>query len=534
MSQLGEDFNQVPQIDTAISGAKLDQAQPVRTNGALQLAASLQDLNPKIAQAALPVIREDEAVQTVAAKKRALELGGKSLADAVRSGEIAPTQNPFFIQHYNQESAYVRATSDLSNLALDSQQWAEKNNPAAFQQKYSQELAKIGQNYSTDPDTQAGFASAAAPAQQQAFAANTAQVAASIEKDRDNNLSQIITQGVVATQTDHAGAASPQQLLDDLAPTKQRYMDTGGTTAGWNKLLYNGYTSAGYNSGDPSILDKLPQEIKDLPGIADQIATDKYHIEQDHSSALRMQAQDLRDKITLEGQQMVTGAMQKYGTDALTGKVDYNTLLKDNPGANPLSISSALNTIQATTADNQALAVARTRAMEQTGSGASYILGLHTEAATVGMSQDLNSKVGELVASNEMSAQDGQQILDKAIETTKARAGGGFMGNNPARAADAATAATYGSAKPFADLRKATDAEAVTMTQWVNKSARVAGNPGVPPTEVKRLQTLMAGAATQWLNAHPGDFAGARRAAQSANGLWFQENADTYTKSKTK
>jgi hypothetical protein len=532
MSQLGIPFADAPQSDVVASAGAVGRAVAPRTNSGMQLAAALQDLNPDIRRLGASVVAEDKQVQSEAAKKRALELGGKSLADAVRSGEIAPTQNPFFIEDYNKESAYVRAQSATSALALDSQSWAERSDPAKFQQRYSKELAGIGEHFSQDDDTMAGFNAAAAPAQQQAFAANTAAVSAEIVKTRDANMSQLINENLTGTQNQHAGHASPQQLEESLGALKDHYIGTGGTETAWAQLVYHGYTSAAYNTNDADLLDKIPGNIKNLPGIADQISTDKYHILQSKGTALRLQAEDFRAAITLQGQQIFTDAYKKYGTGLMTGQVSLSQLEADNPGANPLALASALNTAQAATADNQSLAIAKTRALEQTPNGAAYILDLHQEASTQGITPEFIDKVGALVISQQIPLNDATQLIDKSIETTnKINNTSGPFGSQKA-GMKVASAAAQRRMQPYADLRRSTDAEATTMVNWVNKSARIAGNAPVPTAALKDLQARMSAAAAHWLAGHPGDFAGARKAAQQENGNWFASEAEKYTTPK--
>jgi hypothetical protein len=44
----------------------------------------------------------------------------------------------------------------------------------------------------------------------------------------------------------------------------------------------------------------------------------------------------------------------------------------------------------------------------------------------------------------------------------------------------------------------------------------------------------MANASAQWLALHPGDFPGARKAAQQVNGEWFVNNSERYVKPQGK
>jgi len=529
MSEPGINFTDAPAVAINASEAAVNRAQAPRTNGGMQLAAALADLSPDVRRLGGLVIKEDAEVQSVAAKKRALELGGQDLASAVRDGKIEATQNPFFIQDYNEESAYVRSQKAISDLTIQSQQWAEKNDHIAFQKRFTTELAQIGEQYQ-DGDSAKGFMAAAAPAQQQAFAANTAQVAANIEKDRAAALSQMSTEAILGVQKEHAGAASPDQLQEGLAHLKDRYFATGGTQSEWDKLQYHAYTSAAYNSGDETLLDKLPANIKNLPGIADQISTDKYHIMQAHGAKLHQEAQDARDLITVDGQKIFTAAYTKYGADLITGKVSFATLSKDNPGANPLALASALNTAQATTADNQALALAATRGFTLGGgSGADKILALHREAATTGITPELNESIGQLVHNGQMSPEDGSSLLNKAIETTKGlNQQSGQMFPTPGKGLKEATKAMHGTVQPYVDLRNAADAQATKTVQWINASLKVEGKGFLPRGVTAELKQALLSASSQWLVDHPGDFAGAAIAVKAARGRWLDSNLPRY------
>lgn len=529
MSSPGIDFTDAPAVAINASDAAVNRAQAPRTNGGMQLAAALSELAPEIKGLGARVIKEDAEVQGVAAKKRALELGGQDLASAVRDGKIEATQNPFFIQDYNEESAYVRSQKAISDLTIRSQEWAEKNDHVAFQKRFSEELGAIGEQYK-DPDAAKGFMAAAAPAQQQAFAANTAQVAANIEKDRAASLSQMSTEAILGVQKEHAGAASPDQLQEGLAHLRDRYFATGGTQSEWAKLQYHAFTSAAYNSGDETLLDKLPADIKNLPGIADQISTDKYHIMQAHGAKLHQQAQDARDLITVDGQKIFTSAYEKYGSDLITGKVSFETLAKDNPGANPLALTSALNTAQAATADNQALALAKTRgATLGGGPGADKVLNAHREAATVGMSPELNNAIGLMVHNGEMSVEDGTSLINKAIETTKGRnQQSGQMFPTPGKGLNAATTSMYGSAQPYMDIRNAAEAQTTKTIQWINSSLKVEGKAFLPRGVAAELKAALISASSQWLTEHPGDFAGAAIQIKAARGRWLDTNLPRY------
>lgn len=532
MSNPGQNIVNAPALEVTASDAAYGRTFAPRTNAALELANSVAGLNESINQASVNAKAYLEKDAAVAAKKAALEGGGPALAAAVRDGTILGVENPYLMRDYARESGYLHANSAISNLQVQSQEWPEAADPAAFQARWAKELATIGQAY-TDPDSVEGFVAAAAPATQQAAAANTATVSATIMANRESNLSALIVQSIADVNKQFGGHASPDQIFNALEPLKAHYVGTGGTDPGWNKLLYSGVTSAAYNSQNPGLLDILDHKrpgggvpLASLPGIADQMANDRYHIMQASGMALRQQADDIHSQAVVAGQGILNKAYAdpRYGTKLLTGDFDVQTFIREHSDQPVAAIMSALNSIQSTVADSQALSIARVRAFEVNPGSATYILGLHTRAASEGYTPELHDEVGQLVLRGDLGLADANSILEKALSTTQAaQPNSGVFGPSKGRVKDLKNAATA-----FGSLRASVQADITTMVTSTNTAARVHQKAGMSPADSKNLQSLATQAASAYLATHQGDFAGARRAGQDAAGYWMQAHIGDY------
>lgn len=524
MSSPGQNFVDAPAIEPNASDAAYGRTAAPRTNQALALAQSLTDLIPNVQQLGAGIIKQQQTDAAVEAKKRAIELGGKPLADAVKSGEISPTQNPYWVQDYNRESAYVRASAAAAKVNTDSATWAERSDPAAFQARWAKEIAAIGADYN-DTDSMEGFTAAVAPAQQQAFAAQSAEVSANMVAERNDNLSQLITTSLQGVSAKYHGNASPSQLETGLSGLKAHFLGTGGTEQEWNKLLYNGYTSAAYNSQDATILDAIPDGLKALPGIADQIATDKYHIEQASKQKVRDAYEDQNIADQNEGRSIAVGAFAdpKYGPKLLTGDFDVRGYIQDQIGQGHSlpGILASLNKVAAGVQDSQALMEAKMRAYELDPTHSTYLFDLHTRASTEGYSDNLAFEVGQLVLRNDISAKDGDAFISQAMSTTNAKA-------NPVAGSMVPRVIQKVNAKQFANLRQGLVGLATQVTSGINAAARVHHGRGMTPAEVANLQKLGVQAASAYLAQHQGDLQGALSIGTAAIGDWGTAHAADY------
>lgn len=243
----------------------LVQASPVSdrltapsTNPALQLASALADIEPTAAaftqQRAQDLTRE----AAIRAKTDAVRTSGAAFADAVRDGTIEATQNPFYMDAYRRESAQVRGAAALANVVTDSQTWEERNDPAAYQERLNREVGLVGETVAGgDEEAQLGFLAAANPVLQQQIASNTAQNVQRITQEREANAGAVAATAIGAANRAAGGNVAPSQVRAALTSQREDYFATGGTQAGWDKIVTDAVTTAAYNAGDTDLIDLL-------------------------------------------------------------------------------------------------------------------------------------------------------------------------------------------------------------------------------------------------------------------------------------
>lgn len=237
------------------SGVGASIAAP-RTNAALQLAQSLQDIEPSARDTLLVYAKDQREKATAQARHDALVSSGAKLGDAVRDGTIEPTQNPWYVQAYSRESAAVRGQSQLSQLTIDSATWAEKNDPAAFATKWRAEVGKIAEGYASK-DEVAGFAPVEAQFTQQALQSNTSQNVTRIIAERDQNHSQLLSSDLGTFAAAHGGTITADQAGVLFQHSREGYLAVGGSQADWNNMAVKAVTSAAYATKNPGLLDLL-------------------------------------------------------------------------------------------------------------------------------------------------------------------------------------------------------------------------------------------------------------------------------------
>lgn len=512
MSNPGRSFTDVPQAIVGASDAKVGRAFPSRTNTALQLAGSLANLNPKLAQLGYDYLKEDQQVQSAAAKKAALETGGTALADAVRDGKLEATQNPYFIQDYNRESAYVRAQNELAKIRVDSQTWPESGDPQQFQARYLKEVKAIGEQY-TDPDSQEGFSAAAYPAMQQDFAANTAEKVAQIKADRISVMSNLVAQQIQSEQTKAGGAVAPGNVWNGISPLKEQFLSTGGSPQEWDKLVVNGVTAAALSQQDPNLLDILKDNgsgtsgaLYNSPGVAQAVETTKYRIQADKENKGRQAFYDAQQADYLAGRQATQALYDKFGVDAFTGKVQPDAMVQalTDAGMPVAGITGALNRAQASSADFQGLAEARLRGFIHSESGQAELYDLNMQARTQGYTPELETRVGQHVLGGDIPASSGDQIIGQAIETSKAQHGGRVSGD------------LRRALRGYTSTGSAVDQSVRQLTVKVNQALTSKGAHAMTPAEIADVTQTARNVANYYLQGNPGDYTGAVNEAQRA------------------
>lgn len=226
-------------------------------NSALRLGRSLAGLEPALHETVGVLSAKFQADAEVKAKAKALETSGAKFADAVRLGQLKPTQNPWFIDAYEREAAALRGTDAMGKLQTDSQSWAERTNPAAFAKKWHDSVAEITKQFDYSPEAIKGFAPAEAQATQQVLATNQSLNAQRIAAERQQNLSALASDAVQRVVQAGGGHASGSQLAAALQPAKVQWVATGGSLEDWNKIAISAITTASYSIRSPGLLDAL-------------------------------------------------------------------------------------------------------------------------------------------------------------------------------------------------------------------------------------------------------------------------------------
>lgn len=231
------------------------QLEAPRTNTALRLAEVLSTVTPEAQQAFQSIAEKRAKTANERAQRDVLLTNGQGLADAVRSGALRPTQNPWYIRAYNREAAALTSKNQLQQLQVESDSWEEKNDPAAFQERWNKEAGEIGSEYSSR-DQLAGFNAAANLVSSQVLQQNTAYNTKRIEGERYDNLSALGADAIKDAWTLNGGRLTPNQLWATVQPVREQWFATGGSLSQWYELQEKMLVSAAAGvDGGVSLLD---------------------------------------------------------------------------------------------------------------------------------------------------------------------------------------------------------------------------------------------------------------------------------------
>lgn len=488
--------------------------EAVADNPAIQLAQSLQDATPKVTQALGDFATRQSKIVGDQANLDAMANSGEAFADAVRDGKIEPTQNPWYVRQYETQAATVRGQQDVSSIVADSQTWAERNDPGAYQARLNAEIGKVGQdNYGSSPFQIAGFKAAADPMVQQATAANTAYNVQRINQEHTQNLSALATQSVISTSAAAGGHPTAEQVTQALEPAHQSWLSTGGTEADWNMIHVNSMVAAAANSNNAALLDAIPPELANIAGpdgkpIAIELQQQRYRIQQASEAMGMGEIRANQNAQKLAGMQAMTQLQATFGYDLLQGKVSKQTIME---------------TLQANHVDPQAAAYAIAQLSEQatqsnalgralTGANAPAILDLYTRANRDGYSPGLDADVSEAVRTGQMELPEAQGIISAAtsrqnhLESEQRSDERSAKSDARAAAADSRRL-TLDMAKDLKDNRAQSGGLVSTKLQQMGDKSLLNS------TQRTRIDKGASDAEGAWLKTHSGDLQGAMKAA---------------------
>lgn len=508
-----------PQVDIIARPVGVNLTAP-QTNPALELAQSLQGVNEALGPALEGYANVERAKQSAKANADALASSGQAFAEAVRSGKLQPTQNPWYIQAYEQKAAQVRAQGQVASLVSQSQTWAERSDPQAFAAKWQTEVGKLAEGY-TGIDQSKGFRAAADPLTEQALNSNSEYNAQAIQLANVQNTTQLMAQRIEETYRANPKAA-PADFYTAIQPLVDQWRATGGTDAQSNELVRGAFVAAGEHAGNADILDNLKFDrgggkgaIYNMVGpngdpYAGDIEMAKYRIDRMQEMAGMGAVHQLQAQQEKEGYDIQKWAYATHGFDLVQGKIPMDQLLQEaqQNGFSPAGFQAFMQLEARDLASNNTYASAQTRQYALSPQNQDTILRLRTEALKNGWSPKLESEVWEQVR-NGMDENVADNILSKADGTSKYLRSEAKSDAREARAeANTSRAMRQQAARDF----KQSLAESLGAADVALQSNR--DKYLLNPANRLQAQRGATDAGNAWLKTHPDDFTGAQSASE--------------------
>lgn len=396
----------------------VDSGRSVTQSGASQLADTLGQISPIVTGIYTKIHEDYKAKGERKGQLAAMNNAGRAFGDAVREGKLEKTQNPFFIEAYNKESASITGRGKLNELMVQSQTWEERGDPQAFQKRWAEEANTVAQAFS-GKDQFAGFEPVLREVSSQVINQQTAESVRRIVQERDNNTQLLISQRIQDI-TAPAGMENPDDILSSLEDLKANYIGTGGSSEDWDKLTIAGVQAAAYGSTDSEILDVLKagkDPLYNKTGVAEQIETDRFRIDQAKERQSGLRAQEMRDKANLEGMEAGEKLFAQFGDSILTGQLDTEAARQwmTTQGINPRAQAAAFSQAQSAGADFQSLSKMKTTS----GTEGVDAVKLYNRARTSGYSKRLENEILGKVAAGTMTPDEGQSIMGTAYSKTE-------------------------------------------------------------------------------------------------------------------
>jgi hypothetical protein len=280
-----------PQVDIIARPVGVNLVPPPQPTPGLELAASLQGLNEALGPALQGYAQIEKAKLSAKAQADAMAQSGQPSRTPLGRARFRPTQNPWYVQAYEEKAAQVRAQGQISALASQSQTWAEKTDPKAFASRWAKEVGTIGQHYQ-GLDQAKGFRAAADPLSEQALNSNAEFNSAAIVQKHVQDTTQLMSQHLAdAYRANPKGSSA--SFYAAIQPDLEQWKATGGTDAQVNELIRGAFSAAASNVGDGDFLDHLKYDRGGKGAIYNMVAPngDPYSgdIEQTKYRIYRMQ-----------------------------------------------------------------------------------------------------------------------------------------------------------------------------------------------------------------------------------------------------
>lgn len=405
-------------VQLNVVSAPVDSGRRGSASGLTQLAQTLGQIAPIVDTVYTKIHTDYKERGEREGQQAAMSQQGQAFADAVREGKLEKTQNPFFIQSYNREASSISGRKALTDLQVQSQTWEERSDPKAFQKRWAEEANTVAQGFKSK-DQFAGFEPVLKEVSSQVLNQQTAESVHRIVQQRDNNTQLLISQQIQDI-TAPAGMEDPQAVLDSLKDLRESYVGTGGSDEDWDKLVIAGVQAAAYGSTDAEILDVLKageNPLYNKTGVAEQIETDRFRIEQAKERQSQVRAQQMRDQATLEGLEATDKLYAQFGDSVLTGTLDLDAARAwmTKEGINSRAQAAAFSQAQGAAADFQSLG----KMKATSGTVGVDAVKLYNRARTDGYTKRLENEILAKVSDGTMSSDEGQQIMGTAYSKTE-------------------------------------------------------------------------------------------------------------------
>lgn len=494
-----------------------DRYAAPRTNGALELAAAMTDLQPKLNGLLGEIVDSDRRKQTAKGRAAALSTAGERLGDAVRAGKIKKTQNPFFMQAYASEGAAIRAKAAIGELQVQAASWEEQNDPKAFNARWTREVGNLAQTFS-QPGEAEGFIPVAEQLTQNTLASNTAQNVQRIEKERLNSLGALGADALQFVSKGKPGVPSPEQIEAALEPVRAQGRSTGLSNGELDGLLVKAVTTAAYATGRPGLIDRL-QTLKssdgkttlyNLPGVADAAETDKYRIGQSAASEADNRVRAMEGAWKTRGYEAVNLLTETFGNDLISATTKRETIrdFLTEKGYKPQEIAVALKEVRSWVGDYSALGNASFEVYGDSPEGSRMLLRLGMEAATNGYSPGLDAQIQQEVVAGRLPGDEGARMLNTAISRSNTLEAQGRARINFAQAQGDRGSDLRGGVRNATQLRSAALAKAALSAEAQRRTGRKLSQ------QVRReINVEVVDAALAYMSSNPGDYSGALAAA---------------------
>lgn len=502
-----------------------------RTNSALELAGSLANLSQAGHTFITQYADQAQAVARADAQKKAIELKGLGFKEAVKQGKIDPTSSPWWMTAYKQESAKVGTQDQVSQLNANAASWAEQSDPQAFRNRYTKELAAIGEQYQ-DPEEKLGFNAAAAPAQEQAFSANTERNVQAITASRLQNLSALATQATMEATSAAGGKPTAKQIGAAMEPLKQQFLYTGGRLTDWNqKVAIPTIQALAYQTWNPNLVDVAKgidngsgASLYDEAGAAQTLESIRHDIIRDNRLTLSQDAQMAALKREQDMQAAQSDLFKLAGASIFTGTLSQDQIQQYTAQLaqthNPASVVAAIRAAAEIGNSYREIGSNKTILYGQSGPGAQHIGALHQEATTQGWTPEFGDEIGRMALLGEISVATQDQLMDTARKRSLALSTIPQVSPNSPKVfnAQAANIDAWRGTRDF-----------ITKTISATTSA-MANRSGVQltPGEQEALQDAAINAATDHIQTtaikgKTKDFNGAKLSATAAAQAWLTD-----------